>query len=290
MLGVHALGIAAVTIAMLAGVWQFEAWEQRREAEARDLSESAPVALLSVLDGDDAFPGEDVGRPVELTGDWRPEETFFVADREDPRPAGTQEGADREPGWWVVTPVAVDGTDSAIPVVRGWVDAPVDPAPPAAAPVEVTGWLQPSEGRGLTDDDPTDDVLPELRIASLTQRVGIDLFSGYVVAHAVDGGELDAGDVPAAVGPNDLPEVGIFTALRNLLYAIEWWVFGVFAAFIWWRFGRDEVVAAAELAELSGSGPDPTGPGATDPGPTGSEESDDTRVGPGPAIGSTRER
>ena len=29
------------------------------------------------------------------------------------------------------------------------------------------------------------------------------------------------------------------SAWRNLLYALEWWVFGAFAAFVWWRFVRD---------------------------------------------------
>ena len=29
---------------------------------------------------------------------------------------------------------------------------------------------------------------------------------------------------------DQLPDVGRFTALRNLLYAIEWWFFGAFAA------------------------------------------------------------
>ena len=37
-----------------------------------------------------------------------------------------------------------------------------------------------------------------------------------------------------------MPEVGTFTALRNLLYAFEWWFFGAFAAFVWWRWVRDE--------------------------------------------------
>src|SRR5690606_23048556 len=135
---------------------------------------SEPVALLSVMDGDDSFPGQDLGRPVELAGQWRAGETFFVADRDDPRQDPSAEAAE-EPGdgWWVVTPISVEGTDSAIPVVRGWVDAPTDPAPPAAdTRVDVVGWLQPSEGGGITDEDPDDDVLPELRIASLTQRVG----------------------------------------------------------------------------------------------------------------------
>ena len=37
--------------------------------------------------------------------------------------------------------------------------------------------------------------------------------------------------------------MGRFTALRNLLYAVEWWVFGAFAAFIWWRWVRDQQAA-----------------------------------------------
>ena len=46
----------------------------------------------------------------------------------------------------------------------------------------MTGWLQPGEGSGLTDPDPTDDVLPEMRIADAIQHVDQDLYSGYVIA------------------------------------------------------------------------------------------------------------
>ena len=41
--------------------------------------------------------------------------------------------------------------------------------------------------------------------------------------------------------PASLPKAETFTALRNLLYAIEWWVFGGFAVFLWWRWCRDEL-------------------------------------------------
>lgn len=241
MLAVHLLGAVAVGVALTAGVWQYTAWEDRRAAEARDLTSAAPRALDAVMDGDDPFPGELVGLPVRLEGTWRPAETFFVAERE--------EGG--RVGHWLVTPVDVAGNDSAIPVVRGWVADPTDPAPPApdAEAVSLTGWLQPSEGRGLVDDDPGDDVLPELRIASLTQRVGMDLYSGFVVADADrtdDPAVAAAGTGPEVlpVRPDDLPDVGVFTALRNLLYAGEWWIFAAFAAFIWWRFCRDELLAA----------------------------------------------
>jgi hypothetical protein len=43
------------------------------------------------------------------------------------------------------------------------------------------------------------------------------------------------------VTPASLPKASTFTGLRNLLYAVEWWVFGGFAVFLWWRWCRDEL-------------------------------------------------
>jgi surfeit locus 1 family protein len=31
-----------------------------------------------------------------------------------------------------------------------------------------------------------------------------------------------------------------FTALRNLFYAWQWWLFGGFSVFLWWRHLRDQ--------------------------------------------------
>ena len=49
--------------------------------------------------------------------------------------------------------------------------------------------------------------------------------------------------------------VGTFTALRNLLYAIEWWVFAGFAAFLWWRYVRD-VTNPDAPEDAAGAAPD----------------------------------
>ena len=45
-------------------------------------------------------------------------------------------------------------------VVRGWTPTVADAPPPPTGPVDVTGWLQPGEGSGVADPDPTDDVIP----------------------------------------------------------------------------------------------------------------------------------
>lgn len=235
LLPLHLLGLAATILAALLGFWQLEAWQAQRAAASRDLSSLEPVALARVMDADDPFPSAGVGRPVRTEGAWIPEATFLVADRE----------LDGREGFWVVTPLAVcepqDAcvTSPALLVVRGWV---ADPAAVPAAPegrAGLTGWLQPPEGSGRPDPDPSDDVLPELRIADAIQRVDQDLYSAYLVADSLAPAPDPRGVEP--VTPESLPTPGSSTGLRNLLYAVEWWVFGAFAAFVWWRWSRDEV-------------------------------------------------
>ncbi len=234
MLGAHLLALLCLAAAGALGVWQYDAWQQSRRAEAIDLTQRDPVPLAEVMGPDDAFPGDRVGQPVTISGTWLPEGTVLVEGRD-------HDGAD---GYWVVTPLTTGGAgDPAVPVVRGWTASATPPAAPTGAG-EVTGWLQPPEGTGASDTDPTDDVFPQLRVADLVQRVDVDLYGAYAVAtEGLDG--LTAADL------EQLPEAGRFTAVRNLLYALEWWVFGGFAVFIWWRFVRDsraERVAADPVA------------------------------------------
>jgi surfeit locus 1 family protein len=220
MLGAHLLALLAMGVAVALGLWQYDAWQTRRSAEAVDLTQRAPVPLTDVIGPSDGFPGDQVGQPVTVSGTWVPDATVLVSGR-------LRDGVD---GFWVVTPVEVG--DAAVPVVRGWVAAEGDaPAPPTGG-ADLVGWLQPPEGSGAVDQDPTDDVFPQLRVADLVQRLDGDIYSAYAVAQDGVGG-LPAADL------EELPDAGRFTALRNLLYALEWWVFAGFAGFIWWRFVRD---------------------------------------------------
>ena len=236
MLAAHVLALVLVATALVLAFWQYEAWSARRSAEAVDLTALTPVPLTEAIGPDDPFPGDMVGQPVELSGTWLPEATVLVSDRE-------LDGVD---GYWVVTPLSVDATGSAIPVVRGWAPDVADvPAPPRGE-ASMTAYLQPSEGRTVTDDDPTDDVLPQLRTADVLQRVDQDLYGAYVVEtpDRAAGATNDGTAGLEAASLAQLPPAGRFTALRNLLYAIEWVVFGGFAAFVWWRFVRDARDAA----------------------------------------------
>lgn len=123
-------------------------------------------------------------------------------------------GQTRQVDGWAVTPVAT-ASGSAVLVVRGKGDAP---AP--RGPVSLTGWLQPSGA---------------VRVVDFLQTMDQDLYGGYVIAKE----PLEAGLTP--VTPDQLPKASAFTSLRNLLYGLEWWVFGAFAVFLWWRWCKDEI-------------------------------------------------
>ena len=230
----HLAMLAAVAIAIGLGVWQLDAWHAGRAAATRDLLHKPAEPLSRVMTGDSAFPASKVGQPVQFSGTWLGAGTVYVSDQ----PHG------RATGYWVVTPVLVGspGTGSAMPVVRGW--APTPSAPVPSGPVAVTGWLQATDGSDAVDPNPDDDVIPALRIASLVQHVDADLYSGYVVARVVAPGDAVAG--LAKVSPPAAPGVSTFTAVRNLFYAVEWWVFGCFAIFIWTRWCRDSLAPAQD--------------------------------------------
>lgn len=257
--GVHLLALVLVGTAGALGWWQIESWQERRAAEAVDLSELVPRPLAEVMGPDDAFPGDGVGQPVVVEGSWLPDATLYVAGRE-------REG---EIGFWAVTPLAVGGTDGgALPIVRGWTPTVAQaPAPPTGT-AELVAYLQPGEGTGAVDDDPGDDVIPQLRIADAIQYVDQDLYGGYaVVAQQVAPGDWPVGASATNPGTTGLldpdiaqvPGAGTFTALRNLLYGFEWWVFGGFAAFVWWRYVRD-TTRRVDL-DIPGGPEGPDGPG-----------------------------
>jgi surfeit locus 1 family protein len=237
MLGLHVLMVALTTAAVLLGLWQYHVWQRGREDQSASQVDARPVPLSSVMTSDQPFPAAGVGRPVALAGRWLPESTFYVSGRE-------LRGRD---GVWAVTPVAVCsggtacGRAPAMLVVRGWAASRQAAPPPPDGKVRVTGWLQPGEGSGDADPDPGDDVVPQLRVADAVQRVRQDLYGAYVIARTTVPASAGQGLDLAKVTPEALPEASAFTAVRNLLYAVEWWFFGGFAVYVWGRWCRDEV-------------------------------------------------
>jgi cytochrome oxidase assembly protein ShyY1 len=215
--------LVCVAIAVGLGLWQLDAWSQHRADAARDIEHKAAVPLGEVMTGDSPFPGRSAGQPVTFSGQWTGS-NLYVGGRE----------LDGRSGYWVITALAVDGTQSAMPVVRGWSPRIGLPAPTGRA--TVTGWLEASEASDDVDADPDDDVIPAMRVGSIVEHVDADLYSGYVVAK-----EIPTQQGLAYVEPAKRPGVSAFTGLRNLFYAVEWWLFGGFAFFIWLRWCHDQL-------------------------------------------------
>ncbi|GGD11399.1 SURF1 family protein [Nocardioides daphniae] len=241
-IGAHLFALFCVGVAVTLGFWQVGSWQSQRDEGTTDRSTQEPVPLDEALGPDDPFPQAAVSLPVTASGTWLGDSTLYV------------EGRDRgdASGYWVLTPLAVgDATDAAtapaLLVVRGWV-ASIDPRPPVpTGTAEVTAWLQPPEGTaGVTDSDRSDDVIPQVRLADAIQHVDQDLYGGFAVVDT-DADNTNAGaEGLEPVGVEEVPEVAATTGLRNLLYGLEWWIFAGFAAFIWLRWCRDEVVNARE--------------------------------------------
>ena len=228
--GVHLLAFLLASVAGWLGLWQLHVWEDDRAAQGRDLSQAAPIPLDEALGPDDPFPGDRIGQPVLVEGSWVPDGTLYISGRE----------YDGRPGYWALTPVSTAG-GAALLVVRGWTPAPSAAPDPPTGPARLVGLLQPPQGTGEPDDDPTDDVLPQVRLADAIQHVDQDLYGAFAIVTEDLAGTGTSG--LQAVPVEQAPEVGAFTGLRNLLYALQWWLFGGFALFVWWRYLADERAA-----------------------------------------------
>jgi len=217
--------VAAVAASIALATWQFGVWQASRRAAEHDVSGLAPIALGKVFTAGQAYPGNDIGRQVSFSGRWAPDETFFVT--------GVHEPGGTTKGYWAVTPVVIGS--AAIPVVRGWTPTPTAPRV-AAAPVSISGWLEPSD-----ETNPVEvrsGVFGSLSLAAVAQVIQTPLYSGYVVAKSATSG-LDA---VQRVGPTETSTSGadFGTGLRNFLYGLQWWLFAGLAVYLWWRWCRDQ--------------------------------------------------
>jgi cytochrome oxidase assembly protein ShyY1 len=253
--------------AVLLGLWQLGVWEEHRHAQANTLVHAQPRWLGSVMSADAAYPANAVGQPVKLGGVWLPADTFYVSGRH----------LHGQRGYWAVTPVAACAAHGPLPtgtstadcarspavlVVRGWTRAPADAPRPPRGRVQLAGWLQPAEGTGAIDSNPRDDVVPQLQVAAAIQRVKQDLYGGYVIARAAPGVTTGSGGLQK-VAPPTAPKPSVFTGLRNLLYACQWWVFGGFAVFLWWRWCRDVVTRVSAEESTAEEAPNAEVPSST---------------------------
>lgn len=229
--------LAATGMAKL-GEWQLSRARDRGGDAQREAVARPAVPLAGVLAPQTTFPSSALDRRVTTQGRWDGDRQVLVAGR-------VQDG---RPGFWVLTPLQVDGADLA--VVRGWTASASDPAAsPALLPsgtVQVEGLLRP--GEPAADRTPgSGSSLPagqvdRIDFAALVQQWPSPLYSGYLVATAQSPAPAPPAGGTAAAGLAAVPPVsgGGGLNLQNLSYAFQWWLFALFGLFLWLRLVRDD--------------------------------------------------
>ena len=137
-------------------------------------------------------------------------------------------------GFWVVTPLVTD--TGVVLVNRGWTptagDATTAPDVPAApaGEVTVTGRLRPAETTGPTEAAPPGQAWatdPQELIAP-AQELRYDAYVEMRSSTPAADAELTALSDPGHRG------------LNNLVYSVQWLIFGMVGLFGWWRLIRTE--------------------------------------------------
>lgn len=234
LVALHLLAVGALVVCGLLGRWQLGLFEDSGGPRSR--LDPAPVAVETLVAPGEHVTTDEVSRQVTAEGTFDASKQLLVAERAE--------------GLWVLTALDL-GDGTFIPVVRGWVSTPGDPAV-AAVPqgrVTVSGRLQQSEA--------TDSVtrrtrqLPQGQVLTVSSAELINLWrdtklrNGFVVAT----GQSPAPEVAAGqVSAPPPTESGALT-WRNLAYAAQWWIFGLFAVFMWWHFVRDALRTRKDAAD-----------------------------------------
>lgn len=218
--------LAVLIVFAMLGLWQLNVARDRGHAEAVERARSMPpVALTDALQPHSTMPAELAGRTATLTGIYEPNRQLVITDR---RLYG-------QPGYWIVAPVVVEPGGARLAVVRGFTTDPDSVPPPQSGPVQFTGMLAPGES---APNDPV--ALPAGQMQTVDLAKLVNEWPGQLYnAMLFPTGQTPAPPAqPVHIPPPDFTADGF--AWRNLAYALQWWIFALFALYMWWRMVREE--------------------------------------------------
>ena len=223
--GAAVFGLIAIGVGASLGSWQWDRAHQQSAPVEPD--PRAPLAQVMKP----AEPGIGEGRLVEVTGTWANEDVAVVAGKE----------VDGVPAVLLIRALTVSadqtgtGTEATLAVLAGWLHADAELAlPDAGDTVTITGYVR--GGEGAAPAPAAEDIdgvtwVGALSTATLAQQWPSPVYSYFVVD-----------DVPASGWKSlPLPQPERTLDLRSVTYAVEWWLFGAFGAFIAARFIRDNM-------------------------------------------------
>ena len=232
------LGLFAVLVAILVsftwlGLWQLDVAKSKGRAEAVESASARPVVdLTTVVRPHEQFPEDGSGRRVRATGSYAADGQVLVTPRR----------LDGRTGYWVVAPFVTD-TGGTLAVVRGFTTDPGAVLPPPGGAFTLVGSLAPGESPApapAASSGAADPVLGSIDLAVLVNRWHGDLYNAFAFAleeRGAGGAQLDPPPLER-VPPPAVGEAGL--SWRNAAYALQWWIFAAFAAYMWFRMVRDD--------------------------------------------------
>ena len=216
--------IVAVGLTFRLGIWQLDRAAQKRAMQAA-IESSARLSPLRNADLDAGAPEAQLHRGVKLRGHWLADRTVFL----DNRPMHERVG------FYVVTPLQLDGRREAILVQRGWVPrnpqdrAQLPAVPSANGEIELTGRLEIAPTR-LFEFSPSVGGLIRQNLASaaFAKETGLALLPLTVFQTApVDADDALPRDWPA-------PDLGLQT---HYGYAFQWFALSALflGLYVWFQ-------------------------------------------------------
>ena len=265
-LGLFALLVLVVAATTMLGFWQLGvAQDEGRKQAVAAAAKLARQPLEQVTRPHAPFEAELSNRPVTATGTYAADGQVLIVDR---RLGGRT-------GTWVVTPLRLE-SGGTVAVLRGFVDGrPSSPPEPPTGRVTVSGTLGPSES-----PRPTAPALPapqrsSLDLSALVNEWPGDLYNAVIVAaeeQSASGTATARPIAPTCLTRVPPPRLDAGLNLKNAAYAVQWWVFGLFAVWMWWKIVRAERRAATDA---QAGAPDPPG---QDDGPHRDAHEEEARV------------
>lgn len=208
-------GALVAVVMVVLGLWQMQVFLDQGVDTARERAESEPVPLDTVV-ADSANVAEGYGRPVTAQGRFLPEQQVIARD---------SDGTGR-----VVAALLLD-EGSVVPVVLGQLNAQDSFTTPTGT-ASVTGVFLAS--------DKTPDPLPQLaadeiagvRLPVIAQQWHQPLVPGYITLSGDDSSKFGLQEAPLLL-PSQTGSG------RNEGYALQWWVFAIFAVAVSIKISRD---------------------------------------------------
>ena len=211
---------AVLTVAMLwLGLWQMRVFEDKENESAAARAGQPAVPLLDFVSADGAV-GDIYGKPASVTGHYLASQQARVV---------AEDGTIR-----VLTAFALaDGR--VLPVVRGVLPSGTAriPEPPSGELTQAGIFLPSEAGSGRADAEAQ---LGSVRLPALAQFWPQQLLPGFITLPAETSAAQGLGTAVVALPTGS-------GSIQNIGYALQWWVFAAFGAFMTVRFirtlGRD---------------------------------------------------